>query len=333
MYAASQTTPYMESTLSRIGNITMRQLVVFRELAQVGAFGAAATRLEVGQPGLSRTLRQLEGELGVTLVRRHSKGAVLTSKGNKLRDLVAPFIDALENIPDAETKISQQGKVVIGVPFTLSSLITPAIFKSVSERKTDVDISFLEDSSLGLEHATEAGLVDVALLYDPASTPTLTSKPLVEEDMVVIAPPSWEWPGEQSWISVRDLKSLPMVFLKPDQNDRRRLAEAERQQGIRLEPVAEVSSPSTIKAFVNQGVGFSIASAFGVSREVSGGSLQSRPLGNPTWSTRLWVSTRNDDISSDIIKDLVEIVVDCVGRCAENRPHVKPIRRFGVVLG
>jgi LysR family nitrogen assimilation transcriptional regulator len=328
-----QSETHMESTLSRISNITMRQLVAYRELAQVGAFGAAAVRLGVGQPWLSRTLKQLEEELGVTLVRRHSKGAVLTSKGKKLRDLVVAFIEALENMPDAETKMTQQGKVVIGIPLTLSSLIAPALLKSVWERKTELDISILEDSSLGLEHATEAGLVDVALLYDPASTPTLTSKLLIEEDMVVIAAPSWEWLGEQSSLSVRDLKSLPMVLLKPDQNDRRRLAEAERQQGIRLEPVAEVSSPSTIKALVNQGIGFSIASALGVSREVAGGSLQSRLLGTPTLSTRLWVSTRTDDASSDIIKNLVETLSDCITRCAENRPSIRLTRRFGVVLG
>ena len=322
----------VEFTLSRVINITMRQIVLFRELANVGAFGVAAARLGIGQPGLSRSVRQLEEELGVMLVRRHSKGAVLTDKGNQLRDLVSPFIDALENLPDTESKIEKQKKVVLGMPSNLSSLLTPVIFKSLN-RNPGFYVSIVEGSSLNLEHATETGVADVALLYDPASTSNLKSRALLEEDMLVIASPSCDWSEKKSSMSARDLMNFPMVFLKPDHNDRRRLAEAERQQGVRLEPIVEVSSPSTIKALVNQSVGFSVASALGVSREITAGSLQSRPLGTPTWTTRLCVSTRTEGASSAIVNGLIETVVDCVMRSAENRPFVKVIRRMGVVLG
>ena len=323
----------LEFTLSRVINITMRQIVLFRELANVGAFGAAAARLGIGQPSLSRSVRQLEEELGVMLLRRHSKGAVLTEKGNQLKDLVSPFIDALESLPDTETKIESQKKIVLGIPSTLSSLLTPLIFRSLLDQNPELCFGIVEGSSLSLEHAAETGVVDVALLYDPAGTSNLKSRALLDEDMLVIASPSCEWPEQKSSISARDLINLPMVFLKPDQNDRRRLAETERQQGIRLEPIVEVSSPSTIKALVNQGVGLSVASALGVSSEIAAGSLQHRPLGNPTWTTRLWVSTQIEGASSAIINSLIESVADCVVRIAENRPFVKVIRRLGVVLG
>jgi hypothetical protein len=64
--------------------VELRQLRTFVHVAELGSFSAAAERLHIAQPALSRLIQVLEQELGVHLFRRHGRGAVLTEQGRLL---------------------------------------------------------------------------------------------------------------------------------------------------------------------------------------------------------------------------------------------------------
>jgi DNA-binding transcriptional LysR family regulator len=61
--------------------IELRHLRYFVAVAEQGGFTPAARRLYVSQPAVSKTIRQLERELGTTLLRRHAGGVELTTEG------------------------------------------------------------------------------------------------------------------------------------------------------------------------------------------------------------------------------------------------------------
>src|SRR5262249_39128341 len=63
------------------GNVELRHLRYFVAIAEERSFTRAAERLWVAQPGLSTQIRQLEKELGVQLLDRHTRGVDLTPVG------------------------------------------------------------------------------------------------------------------------------------------------------------------------------------------------------------------------------------------------------------
>ena len=80
-------------------------LRAFALVAETGSLTAAAARLNVTQPAVSRRLRELEAELGVALVRRGANALGLTEEGARLLvDAGAALvgIDSL-NIDDKES--------------------------------------------------------------------------------------------------------------------------------------------------------------------------------------------------------------------------------------
>jgi DNA-binding transcriptional LysR family regulator len=77
------------------------ELDVLVEVAESGSLSAAAKRLNVPKSTVGRAVRRIEEDLGVSLVRRMSKGPPLTESGRLLADMAAPHIAALRDAPAA----------------------------------------------------------------------------------------------------------------------------------------------------------------------------------------------------------------------------------------
>ena len=63
--------------------MTLQQLRYVIEIALRGSMSAAAQALFVSQPSLSEAVRELEGELGISIFRRTNRGATLTAEGSE----------------------------------------------------------------------------------------------------------------------------------------------------------------------------------------------------------------------------------------------------------
>ena len=77
-------------------NITLRQLQGFRTIAELGSFTRAAQRLQMAQPALSLSIRELETELHIRLFYRTTRRVELTAAGREFLQSTEKLIADLE---------------------------------------------------------------------------------------------------------------------------------------------------------------------------------------------------------------------------------------------
>src|ERR1043165_9620766 len=94
----------------------LRHLRYFRAVAEELHFGRAAERLLIAQPPLSQQIRQLERELGATLLTRSTRSVELTPAGRVFLDRTVKILAAVDDASEQARRIAEgmEGRLVIG---------------------------------------------------------------------------------------------------------------------------------------------------------------------------------------------------------------------------
>src|SRR5687767_10718685 len=120
----------------------VRQLEMFRAVAEEGAFTRAAERLHVSQSAISRQLQLLEQELGTLLLHRTGRGVTLTADGEVLlrtaHRVESEIQDAVAQISD--TRNLQRGVLSLGGGMTVALYILPKLLKKFRTLYKNLDL-------------------------------------------------------------------------------------------------------------------------------------------------------------------------------------------------
>lgn len=134
-----------------------------------GSLRAGAKHLGLAQPAVSRSIKELEQELGVVLFERNKFGMTLTRAGEvfvrRARGIQAEFqrtIDEMEHM-----KGEDRGVITIGCSSASLLAIVPTIVKRFHGKYPNIRIKVLEGSLPMLEGEIRDGLVD--LYYGPVA--------------------------------------------------------------------------------------------------------------------------------------------------------------------
>jgi DNA-binding transcriptional LysR family regulator len=122
--------------------VELRHVRYFVAVAESGTVSAAAVREHVTQPGLSRQLRQLEQELGVSLFDRRAGRLTLSRTGRELlpraRDLLAAA-DALRSDATFHAEGGVQHVTIAAPTVTLTDVVSPFV-AAMSREDPVVDV-------------------------------------------------------------------------------------------------------------------------------------------------------------------------------------------------
>lgn len=255
------------------------QLRTLIHVAELGSLSKASERLHVAQPALSRQIRLLEEELGARLFERHGRGMVITDAGRDVLEHAGRIMAELDGIRGAivQGRTSFRGTVTVGLPPTVSDLISVPLIRRMTEAHPRLVLSFRTAFSGYLLDWLQKGELDIAVSYNPQPLKSLRIEPVMTEDLLLVtAVPPAAGPQPFSILADREL-----VLPSPGHGLRNLLEDCARQAGIRLRTAVETDSFRVMTDLVQAGYGATVLPLAPIMPLVRAGTLSAVPLIDP----------------------------------------------------
>jgi LysR family transcriptional regulator, regulator of abg operon len=151
--------------------VKLQRIEHFLEVAAAGSIRGAARRLGVSQPGLTRSMQQLEDELGIQLVRRDVRGASLTPAGSTfLAHARLAHAELGRAVEEARRSIGEAtGLVTVGLSPVSARLLLPEFVTSFLRQHSTTRVRVLELEPSALLPMVREGTVDIAVTQRTAA--------------------------------------------------------------------------------------------------------------------------------------------------------------------
>lgn len=194
------------------------QLTAFLLVAEELHFGRAAERLHVAQPPLSRTIKQLERELGAQLFERSTRSVRLTSAGQALLDPARTVLDDLRAARRAVRAAGrgETGTVRVGFAGPSSHLLVGSLGRRVRELHPGIELRLQSTKyGPGALRAVIDGDLDLAIVRLESEPPGISSRVVAKEHFVLVTPDRHRL-ASQAVTTMHECRDEPFVALPGD---------------------------------------------------------------------------------------------------------------------
>lgn len=292
--------------------IKLRHLSTFLEVARTVSVGKAATLLNVSQPAVTRTIRELEEAVGAALVEPDGRGIRLTGAGEEFRRHAGASMAALRQGIDAlrrgDARLS--APLRIGALPTVSARIMPTAVRSFLDQSQGGRLKIVTGENAVLLDQLSAGELDLVVgrLAAPESMIGLTFEHLYSEQVLFVVRPGHPLlalaPFDLSQLSrFTVLMPTATAIIRPFV-DRFLIAHGLPALGARIESVSD----SFGRAFVRDSDAVWIISEGVVANDIAVGYLAALPVDTSETRGAVGLTMRADAERSMALTTLIKAI-------------------------
>jgi len=201
-------------------SFTIRQLQYFVAAAERSSISRAAQAFNISQSSMTEAIKELEGDLGVQLFERHSRGVTITHKGHQFLRHATSILASVSNARRAfvEPPDASPGHLHLGVTSLVAGYVLSDLLARFRRAYPGVEVSAIEDSGEYLEHLLIGGELDVAVMVVSNLRDTMA----LQSEILEVSPYRlWLPIGHRletpDSVALSDLMGEPLIMLTVDE--------------------------------------------------------------------------------------------------------------------
>lgn len=294
----------------------VRQLRYFVGALEARSLNKASRLLHVAQPALGAQIRNLERELGLKLLQRHSRGVEPTEAGERLarhaRQLLVQIDRMRQELNDYVT--APNGRVLLCMAPSLPSAVTTSIAERCQTTLPDVKLRIVR----GFRHqgSAEGALADLALTFYPEDGVPFVWEPLIQDELVLVSSGDDERVRDE--IGFRAIARHKLILPSQPNYIRHFVEAAALLAGHELQVTYEIDSFEVIKELVARGSGESIMPTACVRDDVRNGKLKLARIKNPRLQRTLYMLHSSRQAHSSAVDVISREVRSIIFACADD---------------
>lgn len=277
----------------------------------IGSITKAANSLYISQPAITKTIKKLETELGITLFNRGPKGVVLTQNGkifyNYIKNGVESFINGEHKL--TSLKNLETGTIRIGASTTVTRYFLLPFIEKFHNQFPNIDISITNSLTNHLISDLKRGSLDLLVVNLPTQndysliiTPCSTLQDCFAGNSNYINQISKE-------ISLKDLvENFPIITQKEPSNTRAFLNSLMDKNNVTFHPKFDIVSYALVKDFAKIGMGISYITKEFAKDELDNGILFEIPIKENIPKRNLGIILPKNTITSFATEKFIELM-------------------------
>lgn len=198
----------------------IRTMQYFLAVIREGTISAAAESLHVAQPSLSRQMKDLEEELGVTLFERGNRKITLTEEGQVLRRRAEELVRLMQLTQEeiAQVKHRLTGSIRIGAGESQAFRYFAETAATLLKEHPDVQLHITSGDTQDLMDELDNGLIDFALIFTEVDREKFRSIQLPAADRFGVLMRRDNPLASKAEIRLADLSEVPLMISRASQS-------------------------------------------------------------------------------------------------------------------
>jgi DNA-binding transcriptional LysR family regulator len=288
------------------------RLTVFRAVAAQRSFRRAAEQLYLTQPAVTQQIKALEELVGLPLFDRSGREVTLTPAGTVLLRYAEQSGALLEEaaVELASLKGEISGTLRIAASTTIAQYILPPLLGAFLRLHPAVHVELESSNTESVADAIASGRATLGLVEGPPHASQVRSEIWLEDELVLLAPPSHEWAGQRS-ITLEQIAAAPLLMRERGSGTREVVETTLEAAGLparELRIAIELNSTEAILGCIESGIGVGFVSRSAIHRQLVMGTLAVVPVAGLTIPRNLLLLTPTGPEPTGAAAAMVELL-------------------------
>ena len=276
----------------------------------------AAKALHTSQPGVSKAIIELEGELGIEIFARHGKRLKrVTEPGQHVLKSIELIMREVSNLKRIGEQYSAQdsGTLSIATTHTQARYVLPLPVAKLREAYPKVNVSLHQTTPDQVARMVidEVAEIDIAT-ESLAAYPELVTLPCYEWEHVLVLPPNHPLVQKER-IGLDDIAHEPLITYHPSFTGRGKIDAAFAARRLQPRIALEAIDSDVIKTYVRLGLGIGIVAEMAM-RDDPIGDLVVRPVGHLFGQSVARVAFKRGAYLRNFVYKFAELISDRLSR-------------------
>ena len=238
-----------------------KALKIFVQLVKSHSFSLAAEELSVTQPTISKSLKQLEDEIGLPLFHKGEAGrkreVKLTYMGEQVYLHAVQILQQEQQIFEAADQIRglKQGVLRLGLP-PLGSVLLSSLIVKFHKLYPNIELNFLEGGATGIEEAILAKKIDVGILLGELK-PSIQGIQIIDSPLCLLSNYDSQW-RKRDVVQFAELKEESFLLYADTFTLNHVILDAAMAAGFEPKVLCKSSQWDFIAKMVESGVGIAL---------------------------------------------------------------------------